>query len=403
VRLFAAAAAGLALGLAPLAAVAEPCARCFAVFVMPDTQGYVLEVANQPAARSDGARHLANVGEWICANRSAWREPRTGKEMPLAIVLQLGDLTQSNRPAEWQRIDALFDRFDAPACDVPYLVVPGNHDRDRHDGSYALSLARYEEWFGAEKRAGWLRHRCASPPDCGPEQWFLGGGDPVRARSRNVGREDEGPPTDEPGRHRAALIHTPGGGRMLFVGLDLSFDFDPPPGAKQGDDLDWVERLLALFPGVPSVLVNHYLFTDTSGNIPGLGATYDADTWDEGMDVWRKLVLPHPQVFLALNGHWLGSTARNRSEARPDGTQVHRLLRNYQAVKPAADPSYPAPFHGDGWNVIAAFDPDAGELRVRSYRIAPDAPRVIEMDQGCPANPEACELTIPWRPASERR
>ena len=69
-------------------AQAVPCPNCFAVFAMSDTQAYTF-------ASGFGAlpaNHIDLVTRYICANRTAWKEPSTGKEMPILMVLQLGDL-----------------------------------------------------------------------------------------------------------------------------------------------------------------------------------------------------------------------------------------------------------------------------------------------------------------------
>jgi hypothetical protein len=94
------------------------CPHCFAVAVMPDTQNYT-DLAHQP----QGAAHLDLVTRYLCRERTSWVEPRTGKQMPISMVIQLGDLVQSgdlteavSGPlAEWVRLDAAFDNLGACA------------------------------------------------------------------------------------------------------------------------------------------------------------------------------------------------------------------------------------------------------------------------------------------------
>jgi hypothetical protein len=77
---------------------------------------------------------------------------------------------------------------------------------------------------------------------------------------------------------------------------------------------------------------------------------------------------------------------------RESGPPVYGYLRNFQntgiRVKEERVDRY-----GTGWNVIAAFDPAAGEVRVRSYRIDDLAayadPPWDRLHQGEPA-PTAC-------------
>ena len=83
----------LALLLAVLVAEAPqaaPCQDCFAVVVLPDTQLYT-HLTRQPR----GEAHLDLITRWICEQRSSWVEPSTGKEMPIAMVIHLGDLVQT--------------------------------------------------------------------------------------------------------------------------------------------------------------------------------------------------------------------------------------------------------------------------------------------------------------------
>lgn len=366
----------LLLVLLPRLARAEPCPRCFAVFVMPDTQNYTV-VDRQP----QGGEHLDLVTRFICQNRDAWTEPSTGKQMPILMVIQLGDLVQSHdsKEAEWQIVRAAFDNLHAERCPsgaVPYLVAPGNHDVQdyRRDGIF------YQQYFGAQH---WADHRCPDPAQCdwASGQWFLGGGDPIAPYSRNhLGRLDgpTGPRQTMEGRHRAGVIRTPDGGRFLFIGLEMAFDFPPNGGIEaQGDDLRWIQRVLEDHRGVPTLVFHHALFGPSY--IPAQGRTrlslsraMTSDSILSGRDIWWAVVAPFPQIVMTWNGHFLVRypsghpregqliTEANDQQARGlGGPPVLTFFRNYQGV-------------AFGWNTILVFDPEASEIRVRSYRILGD-------------------------------
>ena len=100
------------------AATAGSCPNCFAVVVMPDTQWYT-HALYQP----QGAAHLDLVTRYICANRTGWTEPSTGKVMPILMVLQLGDIVQTGQVPEWQIADAAFANLDLCVPEVPYVVA----------------------------------------------------------------------------------------------------------------------------------------------------------------------------------------------------------------------------------------------------------------------------------------
>ena len=422
--LLAAALAALA-GASTAAATCDPiapvaCDDCFAVFVMPDTQNYV-----QAAYQPEGGAHLDLVTRYLCQNRTAWQEPSTGKVMPILMVVQLGDIVDhpvASEPAgplaEWVRADAAFDNLDA--CDpvVPYVVAAGNHDIDslRYEGP----SVGYDTYFGADRwqNAG---YGCQDPSDCDWEagEWFIGGGDPIAAFSRNnVGAGSPGPPTAQPGRHRAAVIRAPNGQRFVFLGLEIAFDFPPAaPGFEgvEGDDSAWPKQVLADYPGAATIVFHHSLLW-TFGP-PGTPLRWGPETWHAdslsepplpwdgpivgGMeDLWREVVEPFPQVLMLFTGHVLIPNIQgDYTIERPPRPPVHAFLRNFQIESDGAGRPY-----GGGWNLVAAFDPDAGEIRVRSYRIddtdAYADPPVDHDHDGTPAATECFDTD--WAAFGER-
>ncbi len=174
----------VAAALMPWApAQAVPCPNCFAVFAMSDTQAYTF-------ASGFGAlpaNHIDLVTRYICANRTAWKEPSTGKEMPILMVVQLGDLIQGGSPVQnvgqWGVISGAFDNLDN--CDpvVPYVVAVGNHETEPRN-FYSAATTSFQTHFGADR---WAAYQCADPSNCDWEagEWFIGGGDPVLAGSRD--------------------------------------------------------------------------------------------------------------------------------------------------------------------------------------------------------------------------
>lgn len=366
------------------------CPNCFAVFVMPDTQLYT-HVGTQPR----GANHLDLVTRYICAHRTRWTEPTTGKQMPILMVIQLGDIVQNGdlaEPeagplAEWARADAAFDNLDA--CDpvVPYLVTLGNHDLAQP--FYEADSLGYESYFGTDR---WTRrgYGCDAPDACDWQagQWFIGGGDPIAARSRNnaAGPGSPGPARAHAGRHRAGMIRAPDGRPFLFLGLELAFDYPPAPEGfedVEGDDTAWPLRILSLHPDVPTVVFHHSMLWASGDPVPQL--RWGPETWHSdsipppahsatddptpgtvgGMQaVYERLVEPFPQARFLFTGHVLKPVRQaDYTIERAGAPPVWGFLRNYQSVGLGANG------YGVGWNVIAVFDPDAGQVRVRSYRI----------------------------------
>ena len=390
------------------------CPNCFAVFVMPDTQNYVFE-PYQPRA----GNHLDLVARYICAHRTKWTEPSTGKQMPILMTIHLGDLVQradGSTPQpnleEWKRIDAAFDVLDQCTPPVPYVVTVGNHDLALR--SYESASRFYNEFFGVER---WTErgYGCASLSQCDWDagEWFLGGGDEIEALSRNqLGAGNPGPPTPQPGRHPAARIEPPNGQPFLFLGLELAFDFPPAPAAlrqPQGNDAAWPLKVLSAHPDTPTILFHHSMLwafprpddrlrwgpeiwlsdSIAAPGTPGPGRGFGETGGMEAL--YERLIEPFPQARFLFTGHVM----RPRSQAdytieRESGGPVWAFLRNYQNRGVRKDPSI---IYGAGWNVIAVFDPDAEEVRVRSYRIddqATYATPPVDFDHAGQSVPTEC-------------
>jgi hypothetical protein len=345
-------------------AAAAPCPDCFAVFVMPDTQWYT-NALYQP----QGGDHLDLITRYVCANRTAWVEPSTGKAMPILMVLHLGDLVQHNQPAEWQIADAAFANLDLCVPEVPYVVALGNHDMS--PPAYHRRADRFNEVFGVDR---WAAHQCSDPADCDWDagEWFIGGGDTIFANSRNNADAAPGPDLDQPGRHRAAAIRAPSGQRWLFIALDLAFDFPPASHPAELDDAAWPIEVMNDYAGVHTVLVHHTLFRH-DGIWSGVTFDpYDSDTLEavgSNQAIWDELVDPLPQVWGTFNGHHTAPQEADFTTSTGSGVDVYSFFRNYQGSPTTSYGNGGLATQQDGWNAIAVFDPEAGQVRIRSYRI----------------------------------
>ena len=369
------------------------CPDCFAVFVVPDTQGLVdgrynnpytttglqpLHVGDQAAFEEERAIQLEKTMEWVCQHRDSWTEPTTEKCMPISLVIHLGDIVERGGGAEecpenaceWRRASTAFSALDQ--CQnggpVPYLTVSGNHDYDDNQPGLQSRLrpsTLYSQYFGQENEARVslsAPYRCAALDDCDDEagKWFLGGGatppcaaaeddcpatppstfeggEWIRKNSRTAtgqctspGTQTCGPALNEAGRSRAGLIRTrPSGLPFLFLGLEDTFSLNT-------DALLWPARVLQANPGVPTVLFNH----------EGL----------LGQSALETLVSESHQVFLLVHGHWWQDDDAFRTVELANGHPFGfwELQRDYQN-------------HPSGRQVILAFDPGAAQVRAASY------------------------------------
>jgi hypothetical protein len=74
-----------------------------------------------------------------------------------------------------------------------------------------------------------------------------------------------------------------------------------------------------------------------------------------GDKVFATLVKPNAQVFMVLNGHFSGEHQQISTNAA--GKPVYEMVADYQSRERG----------GDGWMRLMTFDPDAGQIRVRTY------------------------------------
>lgn len=150
-------------------------------------------------------------------------------------------------------------------------------------------------------------------------------------------------------------------GPILVIGIDYTFAF-PGPRTPAGtpDDLLWVKDLLTLFQDTPAILVHHDLFVARAQNAGEFGLSTPAQhPYNTQLESWDHLVVPHPNVFMVINGHYIPAPPRNArfvEENLGGGRTVYRVFRNFQAFN-------------DGWQMMMIFDPVAGKIRMRSYRV----------------------------------
>ncbi len=214
----------------------------------------------------------------------------------IAAVLHAGDVTDDNSEAQWAIAAGALGRLDG---EVPYAIALGNHD--------------YGEGGSASSRDSRLH---ASMP------FERFGAMPTFGGSFEEGRADNT-------WHRLA---TPDGPWLV-----VALEFGPRDAV-----VDWARGVLLAHRAVPAMLVTHaYLYSDGTRYhrrarpdqrwSPHAYGVAQADGGvNDGEALWRKLVEPCSNVRLVFCGHVLNEGVARRTDVRPDGTQVHQLLANYQ-------------------------------------------------------------------------
>lgn len=290
--------------LAVFAAPPPPIAGGFTLAVLPDTQFYALRFPETYDAQT----------KWIAENT---------KRYNIAYVLHVGDITDKNTTPEWQVAAKAHARM---ADVVPCALLPGNHD---------LGKGRVSGLTEAFPTASFKKL-----PTFG-------------------GFYDK-----EPNRSDNSYHLFEAGGRKWLV---LALEFGP-----RDDVLRWANEVAAKYPDRTAILITHaYLRPDNTrydkrvkvvvkgkeGN-KGLGKSVlaqDAAGFNDGEDMWQKLIAPHANFAFVISGH-VCITGR-RTDTGRHGNPVHQMVVDYQNQ----------PNGGNGYLRLLQFSADMKTVHVCDY------------------------------------
>lgn len=275
--LAATATAGLAAGL--LTAVAAPAATAapttddlasrFTLAVLPDTQFYSRYSSDQFFPRY-GTDPFAEQTKWIAEHAD---------ELNIPFTAHLGDIVdRAGTQREWEAADRAMKTLDD--ADLPYSILPGNHDvRDSGKWDNELDAANepFNRWFGATRAA---------------LQSTYEGSDPTGLSQYHI-FEAEG---------------------QQFMSLALSW-------RPSDQTLAWAQSVIDAHPTVPVILTNHALLNVAADQ------TSPLETGDSER-MWEKLIKSNDQIFMTLNGHFHGATRQVKTN--DFGHPVHQILMDYQ-------------------------------------------------------------------------
>lgn len=287
----------------------------WAIAVLPDTQNYV---DFTPASKPQLFRSQT---EWIVQNRAT---------LDIRFVLHLGDITQTNAPAEWELARNIMDVLDG---EVPYAAVGGNHDYGA--GGTALDRTTFfSNYFPPEKFAG----------------------------SPSFGGVMESGKIDN-----SYHLFEVAGQKWLVMALEWS------PRDKV---VSWAGSIIAANLDRRVIIITHaYLDYDntrfdwaTKGGsqmyTPHLYPTgRDPEGANDGEELWKKLVSRYSNVALVVNGHVLNDGRGFLASTGAGGRVVNQMLVNFQTRHDG----------GDGYLRILEVLPDQRTVRVRDYSPALDS------------------------------
>lgn len=263
----------------------------FSVIVLSDTQLYA----------SDYPEMFASQIEWI---------RRSKEDLNIRFVSHLGDIVNDNSSskAQWQLISAQLSGLET---EVPYGVIPGNHDADFYDDDN-ISFKMFNIFFPTEKFQKY--------------DWYGGA---------YVGNQNS-----------FQLIEYMNC-KLLLVHLQI----DPTD-----DVLHWAERILKKYHDRMAVVATHaYLFDDLPyrSDISHYGGTGNA-----GEDIWHKLIKKNCNVRLVISGHFHTQTGENYLKSTNTcGKPVHQIVQNFQDLGKG----------GNGFLRIYRFIPTKREIHISTY------------------------------------
>ncbi|MBB4403782.1 MULTISPECIES: Ig-like domain-containing protein [Rhizobium/Agrobacterium group] len=263
--------------------VAGPNAYTIAVF--PDTQDYT---------SNDGIKHLfGEMTQWLVDNRDSHK---------IVFMSHVGDITQNNRPAEWDVAEPALRKLDGK---VPYALLPGNHDQANGGTAADHSSVELDRRFSAEKQAA---------TNAGV---FGGAYDQEQAAARNT----------------YSTFTAPDGTKWLSISLE----FGP-----RDDVIRWAGDVIEKFPDHRVMLATHSLtsYATRQDNLAlplydeGAGYDYGMRTDQRGANdgeyVARALLSRYPNIVMTFSGHIFGDGAETDITYNQYGEPVFQFLVNYQ-------------------------------------------------------------------------
>ncbi len=232
----------------------------------------------------------------------------------IEYLITVGDLTNSNTEAEWERFKAQTDKLDGK---LPYSLVRGDHDAFINPimpffDQYYNNTTPYYQYV--QKNGGFFA-------------------------------EDSVQNT----------YHLFTAGKVDYLLLNLDF------GA--GDAvLEWADGILTKYADRRVIVATHgYLLTNGAhlfAETPQSPSSY-MSFLNDGDDLWDKLIRKHANISMVVCGHWYLEGIAYSTATGDNGNTVHQLLINAQSTDDLIG--------GAGFVPLMHFTEDGRYARVEYY------------------------------------
>ncbi len=298
--------------------------KSFSMILLGDPQTYHKYDLNQPIFELCTA--------WIADNV---------QQLNIKAVLCTGDLVEANENTkirrhmenqtsaqQWAAASNAFRRIDNK---VPYIISPGNHD-------YGLVSAEdgrtcFPDYFPKTRNGAWAKCLVAN---------FL----------NRQGRDSL--------ENAAFEFTTPTWGKLLVICSEF---------APRDEVLTWAKELAvrARFKDHTVIFITHSFLNDDLAATRIAQEKYKITPRNWGEDIWKKLIVPSPNIRLVLCGHTgepdnFRRSVGYRTDKNAAGKTVHQMMFNVQSQGGGWEGN-----GGDGWLRILEFLPDGKTISVRTY------------------------------------
>lgn len=267
----------------------------FCLIVVPDTQRY--------------AAYFPEIF------RQQFRWIRDSIEsLNIKYVIHVGDVVEEGEDAEWVVADEAFSMLDGI---VPYLIVPGNHDLDRLAVKAGIRAT--------------TKFNAVFPPERFEDQRWYGG--------------HMGVTSDNSFGYFEA-----GGQEFLVLGLDYG---------PTDETLAWANSLVSNHDQKVILVTHCYMYDDDTrvGDGDRWLPAEKNPAWNDGDQIWEKLVSQSDGFVMVLSGHVKGDGTGLLVSETQEGTPVVQMLANYQFLSHG----------GEGWLRILKFVPAEQRMEVHTY------------------------------------
>jgi len=246
---------------------------------------------------------LVKQFEWIRDNKD---------EKKIAFSIGLGDITEKNTDAEYQKVIESYNKIDGV---VPFSIIRGNHERTSDN-----STAMYDKYITYER----------------------------------YGDEITGSMDDT--MHNTYRIIKIGKVKYMFMNLDL---------VLSDEAIEWANEIIAEHPEC-HVIVSTHAYKNMGGSYLTLATSGKFGVQNDSVVLWDRLLSQHENIVMMLYGHSPKDTIwkKQRNDTVHGNTVTEMLINPSETDKN---------YGGGGFIAMFYFSEDGEQLDVRYYSTAKDA------------------------------